>query len=124
GHTVLSFVRQSGVTGDQPLWTFDAAGADPETWIRSAAGAENFRWNLLGATQSDLCIYLGPAGCDAWAEVGAAWAAGVPVVGLWAKGEPIGLNRRMIRQWFSSFIELEQALRQRGSLLAKEVAYA
>ena len=30
----------------------------------------------------DLVVYLGPSGCDASAELGIAWAAGVPVWGV------------------------------------------
>ncbi|GEM_PF-5218004 len=60
-------------------------------------------YDTKGATSSDIVIYIGPSSCDAWAEVGAAWYADVPVFGLWAKNEQIGLMRRMVSAWFSSY---------------------
>jgi len=67
----------------------------------SESGEEKFKFDTDSAMTSNLVIYIGPSGTDAWAEVGAAWAAGVPVLGLWAKGEQAGLMRRMV-EWFSS----------------------
>jgi hypothetical protein len=78
-------------------------------WINSRDGEEKFLYDIKGATKSDLVIYLGPAGTDAWAEVGAAYSAGVPIYGLWAKGEPAGLMRKMIR-WFHDYRELLEAI--------------
>lgn len=54
----------------------------------------------------DLLIYLGPSGNDASAEMGAAWAKGVPIFGLWAKGEQLGLMRRMVHEWFTDYKSL------------------
>ncbi len=73
-----------------------------DAWVWSDDGKEKFRFDTEGATESDLVIYIGPSGTDAWAEVGAAWACHVPVIGLWAKGEPAGLMRHMVR-WFDNF---------------------
>lgn len=95
GHTVKSFVEHEGKSG---LWgkvTFDE-------WVESEDGADCFDYDTSGATDSELVIYVGPSGCDAWAEIGAAWARGVPIIGLWAKGEQVGLMRRMVGHWFRS----------------------
>lgn len=99
GQTVKSFVEHEGASG---LWgkvSFDE-------WVESSDGADCFDYDTSGATDSELVIYLGASGCDAWAEIGAAWARGVPIVGLWAKGEQVGLMRRMIGQWFRNYSDL------------------
>jgi hypothetical protein len=56
-----------------------------------------------------LVIYIGPSGCDAWAEVGAAWSRGVPIIGLYAKGEQVGLMRRMV-EWVHDIREMREAV--------------
>jgi hypothetical protein len=94
GHEVISFVEKAVVDEGRDNLHFDF-----EEWVNSKDGSEKFRYDTEGATKSDLVIYLGPSGTDAWAEVGAAWAAGVPIVGLWAKGEQAGLMRRMVTYW-------------------------
>jgi len=71
-----------------------------EEWVKSKNADSSFEYDTKGATTSDLVIYVGPSGTDAWAEVGAAWARGVPVWGLWAKGEQAGLMRKMVSVWF------------------------
>ncbi len=112
GHRVLSFVRKA-VEDERGTHFGDA---DPEEWIRSEAGLAKFRYDLEGATHSDLVIYVGPSGTDAWAEVGAAWASGVPILGLWARGEPAGLMRRMV-EWFHDHRELLTAVEERFKVL-------
>lgn len=81
---------------------------DFETWVNSDASAQSFQFDTYGAVYCDLFIYYGPAGMDACAELGAAWATangvdvdGKKIVGLWAKGEGLGLMRKMVDQWFS-----------------------
>jgi hypothetical protein len=83
----------------------DGLRFDVDKWIASEDGQRKFEYDTTGATMSDLVIYIGPSGTDAWAEVGAAWASGVPIFGLWAKGEPAGLMRRMVT-WFKDYREL------------------
>ncbi|MDD5095837.1 MAG: hypothetical protein PHV74_15910 [Dehalococcoidia bacterium] len=78
---------------------------DFEQWINSTDGQEMFEYDTYGATRSDLVIYIGPSGTDAWAEVGAAWAVGRPILGLYAKGEQAGLMRKMV-EWFTDFRSL------------------
>jgi hypothetical protein len=107
GHKVLSFVEnnhgeQSGHTAMK-----DGVPIDFEDWIWSDRGKDSFDYDTSGAIGSDIVIYIGPSGIDAWAEIGAAWASGQPIIlGLWAKGEQVGLMRRMMCQWFSDYKEL------------------
>jgi len=97
GHKVISFVRVAVrvETGFDLVPKLDQ-------WIASEDGGRKFGFDLKGATESDLVIYLGPSGSDAWAEVGAAWASQRTILGLTAKGEQIGLCRRMITAWATS----------------------
>lgn len=98
GQEVKSFVEHEGKNGDFARLSFDH-------WVDSEDGRDCFEYDTSGATDSELVIYIGPSGCDAWAEVGAAWARGVPIVGLWAKGENVGLMRRMIGKWFPNYLD-------------------
>jgi len=80
-----------------------------DEWVWSAEGQQSFEFDTNAAINSDLVIYLGPSGCDAWAEVGAAWAAGTTIFGLLSKGEQIGLMRRMVT-WFKGVDDLINAI--------------
>lgn len=104
GHQVHSFVREAVNTEGRTEIKFDF-----EQWINSEDGERKFNFDLRGATKSDLVVYIGPSGTDAWAELGAAWASGVPIVGLYAKGEQSGLMRRMVT-WFRDYRELLREL--------------
>ena len=104
GHKVHSFVREAINTEGRTEIKFDF-----DQWINSEDGERKFDYDLHGATKSDLVIYIGPSGTDAWAELGAAWASGVPIVGLYAKGEQSGLMRRMVT-WVSDYRELLREL--------------
>jgi hypothetical protein len=107
GHTVLSFVENNH--GENPNSSInEKAGEKPvpfDEWCASQDGARSFTYDIAGATTSDLVIYVGPSGTDAWAEVGAAWASGRLILGLWAKGEPVGLMRRMV-EWSTDYRQL------------------
>jgi hypothetical protein len=96
GHEVLSWLRQ-GRPEEAFLSQRELTG-----FIRSPEGRRIFDFCAASATGADLLIYLGPSGCDAWAEVGAAYGARVPVFGLLAKAEEVGLMRHMIGRWFGS----------------------
>ncbi len=97
---VLSFVENNHGENDQgeKKLPFDE-------WVLSESGRKSFVYDTSGATKSDLVIYISPSGTDAWAEVGAAWAAGVTIFGLWSKGEQCGLMRRMV-SWRDNFKDL------------------
>lgn len=99
GHEVLSFVENShgeGRGAEKPM-AF-------EGWVKTDQAARSFDYDTKAVTESDLVIYIDPSGTDAWAEVGAAWASAKPIIGLWAKGEQVGLMRRMVT-WAYDFKE-------------------
>jgi hypothetical protein len=94
-HEVFSFVEMNygeGVLGASPK--------DFNAWYETENAWKAFKYDTDGATKSDLVIYISPAGCDAWAEIGAAWASGVRVVALNSKAEQAGLMRKMVYWWY------------------------
>lgn len=100
GHQVRSFVENNFEEGhgpDKPM--------PFEEWVQSKQADNSFAYDTKGASESDVVVYLGPSGTDAWAEVGIAWACRIPIFGLWAKGEPAGLMRKMV-SWYMSYKEL------------------
>jgi len=106
-HEVLSFIENShGEQKGHEALDEDQKPMDFTDWIWSPRGSFSFIYDTDGATLSDLVIYISPSGSDAWAEIGAAWGKGVPIFGLWSKGEQSGLMRRMITQWFDSYADL------------------
>lgn len=107
GHEILSWLRE-GRPEEAFLSRLELAG-----FINSAEGRRIFEFCVSSATQADLVVYIGPSGCDAWAEIGAAHGSGVPVLGLLAKAEDVGLMRHMVDQWFSSVGDLLECVRQR-----------
>ncbi len=104
GCEVISFVEKAVCDEGRSEIKFDV-----ERWIASDDGKRKFQYDLDGATKSNLVIYIGPSGTDAWAEVGAAWASGVPIWGLHSKGEQAGLMRRMVN-WYFGYEELVEAV--------------
>lgn len=106
GHTVLSFVEKAVADEGRTEIKFDF-----EAWINSEDGHQKFMYDTEGATKSDVVIYIGPSGTDAWAEVRAAWASGVPIIGLYAKGEPSGLMRKMV-MWVYSYQAVIDAINE------------
>jgi hypothetical protein len=100
GHDVLSFIENDfgEEVGSQNPMGF-------EDWIKTESADKSFKYDTDGATKSDLVIYIGPSGKDAAAEVGAAWASGIEILGLYAKGEDFGLMRKMI-MWFDRWPDL------------------
>lgn len=112
GHDVLSFVEASEKTGEREVAGLD----DALDWIWSERGARIFASNTQSATTADAVVYIGPSGTDAWAEVGAAWASGVPVFGLSGKAEVAGLMRRMVN-WCHTHDEVLQLLEANATIL-------
>ena len=115
GHEVVSFIENRG----KEEHGVHGGKLDFDVWVWSAEGDEKFRFDTDGATKSDLVVYIGPSGTDAWAEVGAAWASGVDVLGLWAKGEPAGLMRRMV-EWFPDYVSLLEGVDVRAKARARK----
>lgn len=111
GHEVKSFVENNNFEHERKI-PFDE-------WVWSSEGAQSFEFDTSATIYSDLVIYIGPSGCDAWAEVGAAWAAGTTVFGLMSKGEQIGLMRRMAT-WFKSVDELINSIEFKASINKNE----
>lgn len=72
-----------------------------EEWVQSSESDQSFQFDTIGARTCDLFIYYGPAGSDAAAELGVAWAYGAVCIGLWAKGDSLGLMRKMV-EWYAS----------------------
>lgn len=104
GHEILSWLREG-----RPEEAF-LSKLELTAFIRSVEGKKVFDFCAGSATGADLVIYLGPSGCDAWAEIGAAYGSGVPILGLLAKSEEVGLMRHMIDHWFSSVSALVKAV--------------
>jgi hypothetical protein len=100
GHTVLSFVENNFGEGHGPIKSIPF-----EEWVLTAKADQSFRYDTECITKSHIVVYIGPSGTDAWAEVGAAWASNVPIIGLLAKGEKIGLMRKMVI-WVDDFRDL------------------
>ena len=122
GHEVISFIEKALETHERDKLEFDV-----EDWLSSADALEKFDYDTTGATESDLVIYIGPSGVDAWAEVGAAWASGVKVIALYSKGEQVGLMRYMAVWAYSigqvmDMVELfQQKINEGLTLLRKEM---
>lgn len=101
GHFVRSFIENNhgeGHGAEKPI--------DFEEWVKTDQADNSFEYDIKGATESDLVVYISPSGTDAWAEVGAAWAAERLILGLYAKGEPAGLMRKMVTAWYGDYQEL------------------
>lgn len=103
-NTLKSFVRAGLEHFDRDEIVFD-----DDKWIYSDYGWKSFYYDTSGATKSDIVIYIGPSGTDAWAEVGAAFASKIRVLGLQAKGEPAGLMRHMV-YWYNDYKQLLEAI--------------
>lgn len=115
GHEVVSWVENNyGENHNHVTKKFPF-----EEWVKTDEAEQAFQFDTFGATQSDLVIYYGPAGKDACAELGAAWAAGVEVIGLYAKGEDLGLMRKMVGHWFDRYTDLLGVIDRMESLGSK-----
>lgn len=87
---------------------------DFDKWVNSPESNQSFAFDTLAAVNCDVFIYYGPAGPDATAELGAAWGSRTQkekiIFGLWAKGEPLGLMRKMVDEWYERPSQLIWAL--------------
>jgi len=111
GYDVDSFVEHKTdhefSTGEKG----NGAGISFEEWVWSKDGEEKFKFDTDSAINADAVIYISPSGQDAWAEIGAAWASGVKIIGMSAKGEGVGLMRRMVK-WVTTMSGLMKELRE------------
>ncbi len=106
GHEVISWVENNyGETHNHVTKQFSF-----EEWVNSDEANQSFDFDTNGATTSDLVIYYAPSGKDACAELGAAWASGVKIIGLYAKGEDLGLMRKMVEGWYDRYTDLLEAI--------------
>lgn len=100
GHEILSWLREG-----RPEEAF-LSNRELDNFIKSHEGMQVFDFCVSSIKNADLIIYLGPSGCDAWAEIGASYGMGKTIFGLLAKSENVGMMRHMIKIWFSSVSEL------------------
>lgn len=111
GHEVISWVENNyGENHNHVTKKFSF-----EEWVNSSEADQSFDFDITGATTSDLVIYYAPAGMDACAELGAAWKSGVTIFGLSAKGENIGLMRKMVHRWFNRYTDLLDTIEKNKS---------
>ena len=96
GFEVQSFIRNSTKQKTQGF----------AEWIKTKDAHEKFTYDTFWAMNADIVIYYGPSGCDAWAEIGAAYAKNRPIYGYWDNGERIGLMRKMVKEWFCDDLKL------------------
>ena len=116
GHKVACFTKHK----TQPANTL---GDEPEAWFGTEEADAVWCLDIQAASSCDLLIYVGPSGADAWAEVGVALgvalSGGFPAVfGLLAKGDQIGINRKMVECWFADYKALLAAVAEKARVRA------
>ena len=99
-HIVISWIENNFGEGHGPK------GVNFEEWVNSLPADRSFLFDIKGAMSCDMLIYLGPAGKDAAAECGMAYAMGKKMIALWAKGEDFGLMRKMFSKWYDRVEDL------------------
>ena len=100
-HEVLSFVEKNynlGFGHKKP--------ENFEEWVETKDALEVFEYDTNAATKSDLVIYIGPSGMDAGVELGLAYSFNIPIIGFKAKGEQLGLMRKVVTYWIEHLDEL------------------
>lgn len=105
GHTVLDFAAYAPpLPAGMPL-------EERRRVLDSDERGDIFAFCKKSCTSADLVIYLGPAGQDAAAEVGIAYASGVPVLGLSGPLEAPGLIlTKCVYRWVRDTTELFAAI--------------
>lgn len=104
-HEIFSFVENNygeGHSSDKHM--------DFEKWVNTEQAAHSFDYDTESAMNADLVIYISPSGKDAAAECGLAYAKGIPILGLYAKGEDFGLMRKMMVRWYERYTDLLNAV--------------
>ena len=92
GHEVKSFLNAPYIAEGEGFKTLRA-------WKESASSRKAFKFEFDAATKSDLVIYVGQGDRTAWALVGLAAGAGVPVYGIADGREDVVTMRDLVR-WF------------------------
>lgn len=113
---VMSFVENNNEDPDCKKAGSKALPFDE--WIYSESGSRSFEFDTGWAMRADMVVYIGPSGKDAAAELGMAFARGVPIVGLYAKGEDFGLMRRIV-SWKYAFMDVVEAVLVREAELSR-----
>lgn len=112
GHEVISWVENNNEESmDMPT----------DKWLRSEFADKSFAFDTIGATTCDLLILYTYAGNDAHAEMGAAWAKGIPIIGLYQKGHQEGLMSRMVEEWAENYRDLLKLVGVYADHLAKSI---
>ena len=99
GHEIISWIENCNDEAG-------AGGMSTEDWLKTDKADKSFQFDITGATTCDLFILYTYAGNDAHAELGAAWAKGIPIVGLWQKGYQEGLMSRMVGEWCGNYQDI------------------
>ncbi len=108
GFTVYSWVRNNFGENHNHV----TKKMEFEEWVNSDESGQSFDYDTTSAIKCDIFIYLSPAGKDAAAECGMAYASnyvGVcpkKIYALWAKGEDFGLMRKMFDKIFTRYTDL------------------
>lgn len=117
GHEVLSFVENNHGEQKGHEATNDGKPMPFDDWVWSSRGKASFEYDTNGAMNSDCVLYIGPSGKDAAAELGMAWAKGVKIIGLHAKGEDFGLMRRIV-DWANDYRQMLGLVELHDTVLA------
>jgi len=104
GHEVISWIENNYGENHNHV----TKKMDFETWVNSPESDQSFKFDTEGAGTCHLLIYYGPAGKDACFEAGIAYGKGIPIIGLHAKGEDLGLMRKAI-SWVRTVKDLLEA---------------
>jgi nucleoside 2-deoxyribosyltransferase len=103
GHEVISWVENNNE---------ESREMPTAQWLITEMAEKSFEFDITGATTCDLFILYTYAGNDAHAEMGAAWARGIPIIGLWQKGYDQGLMARMVKDWAYNYLDLLEKVEQ------------
>ena len=79
---------------------------DFETWVNSKESDQSFAFDITGAMDCDLHIYVSPGGVDCAVEIGASFAKAIPVIALMSKGDQFGLMRKVFKHVFTRYVDL------------------
>ena len=100
GHCVLDWTpRAMPPSGLTP--------SERRTWLDTSAREETFAFCSSACASVDVVIYLGDSGQDAGVEVGMAWTAGVPVLGVAGPFEKPG---PMLSEAVSAWVTMDDLL--------------